>query len=107
MKTPKKKAGPVAPGTTLVTTKTNTSNDTRVDTEAQLSRVLTALRIGPATTVQLVREHDILHPPARILQLRKRGFEIATVWVSAETLRGAVHRVGKYVLVGEPMRGTP
>ena len=86
--------------------KSNTTNDTRTDTEAQLSRVLTALRCGPTTTVQLVREHDILHPPARILQLRKRGFDIVTVWVNAETLRGAVHRVGKYVLLSEPVWGT-
>ena len=98
---PKKEAGtPRAPA------KSSTTNNTRTDTEAQLSRLLTVLRSGATTTVQLVREHDILHPPARILQLRKRGFDIKTVWVSAETLRGAVHRVGKYVLVGEPMRGT-
>ena len=86
--------------------KSRTTNNTRTDTEAQLSRVLTVLRCGATTTVQLVREHDILHPPARILQLRKRGFDIATVWVNAETLRGAVHRVGKYVLLGESARGT-
>ena len=85
--------------------KSNTPNDTRTDTEAQLSRVLTVLRSGPETTVRLTREHDILHPPARILQLRKRGFDIATVWVNVETLHGAVHRVGKYVLLSEPVRG--
>ena len=85
--------------------KSSTTNHTRTDTEAQLSRVLTVLRCGPTTTVQLVREHDILHPPARILQLRKRGFGIATIWVNAETLHGAVHRVGKYVLLSEPVRG--
>ena len=91
-------------GTARAPVKPSTTSDTRTDTEAQLSRVLAVLRSGPTTTVQLVREHDVLHPPARILQLRKRGFDIATVWVNAETLRGAVHRVGKYVLQGEPAR---
>ena len=93
-------------GTPRASAKSRTTNNTRTDTEAQLSRVLTVLRCGATTTVQLVREHDILHPPARILQLRERGFNIVTVWVNAETLRGAVHRVGKYVLLVESARGT-
>lgn len=98
--TPKKETGAArAPA------KDYTPNDTRTDTEAQLGRVVAALRNGPVTTVQLVREHDILHPPARVLQLRKRGFDIVTVWVDTETLPGVRHRVGKYILQGEPKGG--
>lgn len=98
--TPKKETG-----ATRAPAKYSTPNDTRTDTEAQLARVLAALRNGPITTVQLVREHDILHPPARVLQLRKRGYDIATFWVESETLPGVRHRVGKYVLQGEPKGG--
>jgi hypothetical protein len=97
---PKKENGP-----RRAPSKVSTQKHMRTDTEAQLARSLARMRLGPVTTVELVREHDILHPPARILQLRKRGYDIATVWVTAETLPGIRHRVGKYVLQGEPKGG--
>lgn len=98
--TPKKETG-----ATRAPEKYSTPNDTRTDTEAQLARVLAALRQGPKTTVQLVREYDILDPRARIHQLRRRGYGVDTVMVPVETLPGVRHRVGKYVLRGEPKGG--
>ena len=83
----------------------NTLKNRRTDGESQILRFLIASRIAPRTTVELSREFDILHPPARVLQLRKRGYEIDTVWVLVETEPGVVHRVGKYVLRKEPSRG--
>jgi Helix-turn-helix domain len=99
--TPKKETG-----TTRAPAKSSKTEFTRTDTESQLARLLHRLRIGPITTVRLVHDFDILHPPARVLQLRKRGFEIATVWVITETFPGVRHRVGEYVLQREPKAGT-
>ena len=98
--TPKKKAA--HKGTAVIA---NTLKDRRVDAESQMRRGLVALRIAPRTTVELSREFDILHPPARVLQLRKRGYEIDTLWVHVETEPGVIHRVGKYVLRKEPSCG--
>lgn len=98
--TPKKETG-----ATRAPAKHYDANNTRIDTEAQLARLVKALRAGARTTVELYRHFDILHPPARVRQLRKRGFEIDTVWVESETLPGIRHRVGKYVLQGEPKGG--
>jgi hypothetical protein len=97
---PKKKAARKGTADTA-----NTLKNRRTDSESQTLRFLIASRITPRTTVELSREFDILHPPARVLQLRKRGYEIDTVWVHVETEPGVLHRVGKYVLRSEPSRG--
>ena len=70
-------------------------------TAAQLRRALDRLRLRPATTCDLRRYEDIYDPPARILQLRKLGHQIDTVWDMAVTEAGVAHRVGKYVLIKE------
>jgi Helix-turn-helix domain len=97
--TPKKKAAHKGTADTA-----NAPKNRRTDGESQILRFLIASRIAPRTTVELSREFDILHPPARVLQLRKRGYEIDTVWVRVETEPGVFHRVGKYVLRKEPTR---
>lgn len=71
------------------------------NTAAQCTRALERLRDGPVTTYELRRKHDIYDPPSRVLQLRKRGFEIVTVWERVQTEAGAWHKVGKYCLVKE------
>ena len=68
---------------------------------AQCARALERLRDGPATTYELSRRHDIYYPPARVLQLRKQGHDIATVWERVLTEAGVWHRVGKYCLIKE------
>ena len=69
--------------------------------DAQCKRLLQRLRMGPVTTFEAMRSHDIYHCPARVLQLRKRGHNIATVWDRVITEAGVAHRVGKYVLIRE------
>ena len=69
--------------------------------DAQCKRLLQRLRSGPVTTFEAMRAHDIYHCPARVLQLRKRGHDIATVWDRVITEAGVAHRVGKYVLIKE------
>jgi hypothetical protein len=77
--------------------KSNAGNSTA----AQRARAIELLRTGPKSTLQLRRDGDILAPAARILELKKRGFEILTQWVHQATECGKLHRVALYVLLRE------
>ncbi len=68
---------------------------------AQRLRVLDLLRTGPKSTIQLRRDGDILSPASRVLELKRRGFEIVTHWVQQATECGRLHRVALYVLMRE------
>ena len=71
------------------------------DAAAQRLRALDLLRNGPKSTIQLRRDGDILAPAARILELKRRGFDILTQWVQQATECGKLHRVALYVLLRE------
>jgi len=68
---------------------------------AQRARVLAAMRTGPKSTIQLRRDWDVLSPAARVLELKRHGFEILTQWVHEATDCGKLHRVALYVLLRE------
>jgi glucose-6-phosphate-specific signal transduction histidine kinase len=70
--------------------------------DAQRRRLLERLRAGAVSTIQARRELDILHPAARVMELRKRGFEIETREAIEATQEGQRHRVALYVLRAEP-----
>ena len=73
---------------------------------AQRARILAHLQAGrPLTTLQARRELDTLHPAARVMELRRAGWSIATAWVTEETDAGRVHRVARYALLAEPRQG--
>lgn len=65
---------------------------------AQRARILDALRVGPVTTLDARHRLDVLHPAARVMELRKFGQSIDTIWTTAENGEGRPHRVAKYVL---------
>ncbi|WP_066254398.1 helix-turn-helix domain-containing protein [Hydrogenophaga flava] len=69
---------------------------------SQRARLLEALSRYSVTTFEAMRYLDVYHCPARILQLRKQGYKIATHWQTVETESGEKHRVGLYVLEGQP-----
>ncbi|OAD40303.1 hypothetical protein LPB72_18640 [Hydrogenophaga crassostreae] len=69
---------------------------------SQAARLLEALSRFPISTFEAMRYLDVYHCPARILQLRKRGHRITTHWQTTVTESGALHRVGLYVLEGQP-----
>jgi Helix-turn-helix domain len=71
---------------------------TGTDTKTQCQRLLEALSSFPVTTFEAMRYLDIYHVPARVLQLRKAGHPILTLWQNVTTEAGAQHRVGLYVL---------
>lgn len=86
----------VEPGVLTATTKKQSTNGNSLG--AQCARLLQRLRERPVTTFEAMRELDIYHCPARILQLRKQGHLITTVWKQVQTEAGTWHKVGMYVL---------
>ena len=85
-------------------TKISTQDSAGVSAAAQRVRLLKALQHGPVTTLDARRKLDILHPAMRVLELRRRGRRIVTVWTRQESDAGIRHRVANYVL--KPTRGT-
>lgn len=67
---------------------------------AQRQRLLERLRVTSLDTLQARSELDVLHPAARIMELRKRGYRIETVWIDRPTDCGKLYRVAMYVLQG-------
>lgn len=68
------------------------------ESKAQAYRLLEALRSYAVTTFEAMRYLDVYHCPARVLQLRKMGYQITTHWQTVITEAGVKHRVGLYVL---------
>ena len=71
-----------------------------VNTQSQKIRLLEYLRANQhgATTLELVKELDILRPGARICELREEGYKIITHF-DVVTTAHAVHRNARYVLL--------
>lgn len=67
--------------------------------EEQRARMLAWLRRASLTTLQARGELDVMHPAARVMELRKAGYCIETVTVEEATPCGGLHRVARYVLV--------
>lgn len=63
---------------------------------AQRSRLLTALRKGALTTQEARRLLDVLHPAARIMELRRLGHPIDTIWTTDVTSEGNAQGAGKW-----------
>ncbi|MDI1308460.1 MAG: helix-turn-helix domain-containing protein [Methylotenera sp.] len=53
---------------------------------------------GSITTAQAREYLDVMSPAARILQLKKVGYQIITIWDSWTSEHGIKHRIGRYVL---------
>lgn len=71
-------------------------------TEAQHARILEALRAGPKSTHDL-RRLGIFQASTRILELRRKGYNIATERVTLIDGDGYAHeRAGLYHLRAEP-----
>ncbi|KAF0235299.1 MAG: hypothetical protein FD177_53 [Desulfovibrionaceae bacterium] len=65
---------------------------------AQRARLLDALRRGSLTTLEARRRLDVMHPAARVMELRRLGFNIVTIWTTDVTAEGNTHRVACYQL---------
>ena len=70
--------------------------------DIQAARLLEALSFHPITSFEAMRYLDIYYCPARVMQLRRQGHKITTHWQTVDTEAGESHRVGLYVLEGQP-----
>ncbi|SEG15267.1 helix-turn-helix domain-containing protein [Nitrosomonas ureae] len=68
--------------------------------KAQRMRILAYLHTKPLDTLAARKELDVMHPAARVMELRKRGIGINTIWIDRESDCGKIHRIACYVLVG-------
>lgn len=75
-------------------------NDNNNSASAQCARLLPALIKAPLSTLDARKYHDIMHPAARVQELRKRGHLIDTVWTDDFTSEGKLHRVALYIYRG-------
>ncbi|MCA8094419.1 helix-turn-helix domain-containing protein [Burkholderia anthina] len=76
------------------------------DAAAQRNRVLEFLRhSGSLSTIDARHLIDVMHPAARIMELRRAGYPIQTIWTHATTPEGGTHRVARYYLMHEAPGG--
>jgi Helix-turn-helix domain len=64
-------------------------------------RVLRQSGSAGVTTLQARENHGILSPACRVLELRRTGHDIRTVWAFQLDAEGRPHRVARYVLLKE------
>ena len=77
-----------------------TKKNYSTDLNQQCARLLAWLQTATITTLQAREELDILHPAARIQELRDRGHNIKTHWTTSDTGK-AKHRVACYALLAK------
>ncbi len=65
---------------------------------AQRKRILDYLRHHPLDTLTARKELDVMHPAARVMELRKQGVGIKTVRIDRPSDCGKMHTVACYVL---------
>ena len=68
--------------------------------QSQRQQILAWLYVETLTTLQARKELDIMHPAARVKELRERGYNIVTHWTTESTGK-AKHRVACYALLME------
>ena len=84
--------------------KTMSPNYNSTSTQSQRNRILDYLRYKSLTTLAGRTELDIMHPAARIQELREQGYEIFTHWETVDSGQGK-HRVASYVLLSGDANG--
>jgi hypothetical protein len=73
--------------------------DVSLSKEAQRTRLIKALiEFGEVSTDDARTIHHSMSPASRILELRKAGHPIDTVFRTVEDSQGVRHRMGVYVL---------
>lgn len=76
--------------------------DTNISAGEQQRRVLDALREAPQSTFDLRSRYNVMHPGARIQELREMGYDIDTIRQARIDDYGRKHPgVALYVLLGE------
>jgi hypothetical protein len=65
---------------------------------AQRKRILQFLHTKPLDTLTARKELDVMHPAARVMELRKQGIGIKTIRIDRPSDCGKMHSVACYVL---------
>lgn len=65
---------------------------------AQRKRILAYLHTNPLDTLTARKELDVMHPAARVMELRKQGVGIITTKIDRPSDCGKIHTVACYVL---------
>lgn len=87
-----------APARARAESKTDNSHHNGNSTDSQRSRILGWFRTcSTLTTLQARQLLDVMHPAARVQELKGLGLKIDTVWTTDTTPEGKAHRVAKYV----------
>jgi len=90
-----------AAGLQLETALSKILNPNDTSTSNQRAITLSAISSAPKSTIELRHKFGIMHPAARIQELREMGHEIDTVRITEMTPDGIKHKaVAKYVLRG-------
>ena len=72
----------------------------------QRKRILSYLKKNHRiSTIEAREQFGILHPCGRIMELRRKGHQIDTHWISEPDANGVLHRVGLYVYQGKQGEG--
>lgn len=72
--------------------------DSGNSTDSQRARILAWFRTcSTLTTLQARQQLDVMHPAARVQELKSLGCKIDTVRTTDMTPEGKAHRVAKYV----------
>ncbi len=74
---------------------------------AQRNRILEFLRIRPLDTLTARKVLDVMHPVARVMELRKHSEKIQTLKIDRESDCGEIHRVACYVLEAGAVESAP
>ena len=74
------------------------------DLHSQRMRLLARLREANVSTTEARRELDIMHPAARIQELREQGNLINTVTIAEHTSSQGIRHIARYVLAREAGR---
>lgn len=73
------------------------SQNKSVCLSSQRNRVLEWLRKQPLTTFQARNELDVMHPSARVMELKAQGYDIQMHRETVDNGQGK-HKIAKYVL---------
>jgi uncharacterized lipoprotein YajG len=87
-----------APARARAESNTDKSHHNDNSADSQRAKILAWFRTcNTLTTLQARQILDVMHPAARVQELKSLGFKIDTVWTTDTTLEGKAHRVAKYV----------
>jgi hypothetical protein len=79
--------------------------------QEQRTRLLDSLRQRSISTIEARRELDIMHPAARIMELRRDGYQIEKITVDERSDCDQLHKVARYILIptgdGVPLPAAP